>query len=82
MSYCRWSTNDFNCDLYCYFDNGEQVYVTAVARYNNNKKIGLSYDGEIFHDTTKEEFKKTLLILEKEGYNAPFNDIRKRLAKE
>lgn len=20
MSYCRWSTNDFDCDLYCYED--------------------------------------------------------------
>ena len=22
MSYCRWSTNDFQCDLYCYEDVG------------------------------------------------------------
>jgi hypothetical protein len=20
MSYCRWSSNDFQCDIYCYFD--------------------------------------------------------------
>lgn len=30
MSYCRWSTDDFQCDLYCYADcNGG--YTTHVA---------------------------------------------------
>ena len=30
MSYCRWSTNNFNCDLYCYADCGGG-YTTHVA---------------------------------------------------
>lgn len=32
MSYCRWSTDNFQCDLYCYESNGG--YQTHVA---NNK---------------------------------------------
>lgn len=29
MSYCRWSSMDFGCDLYCY--EGDQGYMTHVA---------------------------------------------------
>ena len=29
MSYCRWSTDDYQCDLYCYEDG--DGYVTHVA---------------------------------------------------
>lgn len=29
MSYCRWSTNDFQCDLYCY--ESDAGFVTHVA---------------------------------------------------
>ncbi len=36
MSYCRWSSDDFGCDLYCYEDvNGG--WTTHVAR---NRVIG------------------------------------------
>lgn len=28
MSYCRWSDNDFKCDLYCYYGGN---YITHVA---------------------------------------------------
>ena len=32
MSYCRWSTDDFQCDLYVYADvNGG--YTTHIAKY-------------------------------------------------
>ena len=31
MSYCRWSSDDFGCDLYCYQDH-DGHYVTHVAR--------------------------------------------------
>ncbi len=29
MSYCRWSSDNWKCDLYCYFDG--TYYVTHVA---------------------------------------------------
>lgn len=29
MSYCRWSSDDFGCDLYCY--ESESAFVTHVA---------------------------------------------------
>lgn len=29
MSYCRWSSNNFDCDLYCY--ESKQGWVTHVA---------------------------------------------------
>jgi hypothetical protein len=34
MSYCRWSSNDFSCDLYCYEGHG---YITHVA---SNRVVG------------------------------------------
>lgn len=34
MSYCRWSTDDFRCDLYIYdSDRGTEVHVTS-GRYD------------------------------------------------
>jgi len=30
MSYCRWSTDDFQCDLYC-FEHTSGYFVTYVA---------------------------------------------------
>lgn len=35
MSYCRWSSDDFGCDLYCY--GGASGYITHVA---NNRVVG------------------------------------------
>ena len=34
MSYCRWSTNDFQCDLYCYEDcsGGWTTHVAGLKR--------------------------------------------------
>ena len=41
MSYCRWSSNDWDCDLYCYQD-GSGGWTTWVAsnRVANVPKIG------------------------------------------
>ena len=36
MSYCRWSSDDFNCDLYCYAHCGGG-YTTHVA---SNRIVG------------------------------------------
>lgn len=36
MSYCRWSTDDFSCDLYCY-GNASGGWTTHVA---GNKPVG------------------------------------------
>lgn len=34
MSYCRWSSDNFNCDLYCYEDiNGGWTTHVAGSRY-------------------------------------------------
>ena len=57
MSYCRWSSDNFKCDLYCYgCDTG---YVTHVAR---NRIVG---DVPTIHtrallDGAREEFNKSL----------------------
>lgn len=34
MSYCRWSTDDFQCDIYCYesCDGGWNIHVAANRR--------------------------------------------------
>lgn len=36
MSYCRWSSDNFRCDLYC-FESMDDSYITYVAR---NRVLG------------------------------------------
>ncbi len=40
MSYCRWSSNDYQCDLYCYDDvmGGYTIHV-ASRRYKFKKPV-------------------------------------------
>ena len=39
MAYCRWSSEDYQCDLYCY--ESKEGYVTKVATYiGKNLKTG------------------------------------------
>ena len=57
MSYCRWSTDDFACDLYCYESAAE--YVTHVK------------SGATFIDGDLAGFKARLLSLRAEGYRFP-----------
>lgn len=33
MSYCRWSSDDFQCDIYCYEGHGGYVIHVATHRY-------------------------------------------------
>lgn len=40
MSYCRWSTNDFQCDLYCYYSVGD-FFATHVAANRIHWKVPL-----------------------------------------
>ena len=47
MSYCRWSTNDFQCDLYCY-EGCDDLYHTHVAGNRVHWKIELPPKEEIF----------------------------------
>lgn len=86
MSYCRWSTDDFTCDLYCY--ESSEGYVTHVASYKDSREkdsrepIGLAYDGQSFLDETPEDFLATLTMLKEAGYTFPFERIRERLRGE
>lgn len=44
MSYCRWSTDDFSCDLYCYrSEAGYETYV-ACKRYVFDEPLPLPID--------------------------------------
>ena len=45
MSYCRWSTDDFQCDLYCY--ESKDGYETHIAGSRLNWKIDLPPKVEI-----------------------------------
>lgn len=36
MSYCRWSSNNWDCDLYCY-QGADNIYITHVA---TNRIVG------------------------------------------
>lgn len=37
MSYCRWSSDNWRCDLYCY-ESGDNEYTTHVA---GRRRVGL-----------------------------------------
>ena len=37
MAYCRWSTNSYQCDLYCY--ESDQGYITNVASGRHDKLL-------------------------------------------
>lgn len=52
MSYCRWSTDDFGCDLYVYM-SGDDRYTIHVA---GNRVVGdiPKITVELFPDTVKE----------------------------
>ena len=45
MSYCRWSTNDFGCDLYVYAsgDNEYTIHVAGNRAVGNVPKITSDY---------------------------------------
>jgi len=55
MSFCRWSSMDFGCDLYCY--ESDQGYVTHVA---NSRVVGdvPKIDHSLFRENTEENFQK------------------------
>lgn len=55
MSFCRWSSMNFGCDLYCY--ESEQGYVTHVA---NQRIIGNvpEVDSSLFLNHTQENVEK------------------------
>ena len=65
MSYCRWSSDNWQCDLYCYL-HVDGYYVTHVA---GRKRIGeIPKVPDIFEVTPKEYFrayKKQMKALEK-----------------
>lgn len=58
MSFCRWSSMDFNCDLYCY--ESETCYVTHVAA---SRVVGdiPKVDSSLFLDNTEENLQKFLV---------------------
>ena len=62
MSYCRWSSDDFRCDVYCYEDVGGG-YVTHVA---SNRVVGdIPPSGDPRQDTFFEEHQKQMAFLDK-----------------
>lgn len=57
MSFCRWSSMDFSCDLYCY--EAETCYVTHVAM---SRVVGdiPKVDSSLFLENTEENFQEFL----------------------
>lgn len=53
MSYCRWSSDDFACDLYCYGSSqGYETHVATNRAVGEIPKVGPFPDG----DAPKEEW--------------------------
>jgi len=74
MSYCRWSSDNWQCDLYCYDDISGGI-TTHVAGYRcvkgRKRRIGLPHDGERFNDPDSKSFLRRLLYLRSLGYRFP-----------
>jgi len=102
MSYCRWSSDDFQCDIYCYAhcDGGYRIHVATnrvdplplppldenasteafvehhmkvmeLMKTAEHKRIGLSCDGETYHEQTARGAAEQLKRLKGIGYNVP-----------
>lgn len=59
MSYCRWSSDDFQCDIYCYYSVGDfyQIFVAGNRIVGDIPKL-LPYpskDGKIVDNTQDKE---------------------------
>jgi len=50
MSYCRWSTNNFRCDLYCYENTEEEFIIHVAGRRRVFKDQDLPYPNVDFWD--------------------------------
>lgn len=85
MSYCRWSSDDFDCDVYAYehCDGGWAVHV-AGSRYVTKPKepfdfnvapdlvpIGLAFDGQTFREPSLQAFRDRMTVLRGAGYRFP-----------
>lgn len=91
MSYCRWSSDGFTSDVYCY--ESDAGFVTHVANKRHDRRreigdhseipmheIGLAHDGATFVDAGPREMAETLRKLREEGYRVPeyvFGDLEK-----
>lgn len=83
MSYCRWSSDDFSCDLYCYANASTGGWTTLVANSRIGDRpreagvaprmtpIGLAFDGQTFQDPTLSEFRARIVGLREAGYRFP-----------
>lgn len=57
MSYCRWSSNNFECDIYAYESKfGYEIHIK---------------NGKSFHCETLNKFHRTMNDLRKKGFNIP-----------
>jgi len=63
MAYCRLSSHQPKCDLYCY--NSQDGFITHVGQ------AGLPHDGTGFTDPDLQSFKARLLELRAMGYSVP-----------
>jgi hypothetical protein len=74
MSYCRWSTNNFQCDAYVYESDDGWVLELAAKRYQDDGtivEIGLPYDGQSFLFSHPIECAIKLLEMKLVGYWIP-----------
>jgi len=74
MAYCRWSSDNFQSDVYVYEDiDGTWITHVAGSRIVGEvrEKITLPHAGETFSDAGPGEAAETLLRLRSLGYYVP-----------
>jgi len=71
MSYCRWSSDDWKSDIYCYFDCGGYYAIHVAGRRHVEELPPADHLFGVNLDEWFEAHKKQMAILE----NAHYEDI-------
>ncbi|MDD5277707.1 MAG: hypothetical protein PHR16_16695 [Methylovulum sp.] len=64
MSYCRWSSDNFKCDLYCYESASGFVTHVATRKYDYEGEMPPVFDDAWTPEQTVEAHKKRQEILD------------------
>ena len=84
MSYCRWSSNNYQCDVYVYeSDLGFQTYVAGNrVNWDTHDRVFIDHPeaGQSYTDTTPGQCADRLEKLKSEGFKVPqyaIDELRK-----
>lgn len=87
MSYCRWSSEDWKCDVYCYesTEGGYQVHVAARRVVGDVPKVDWSSPKAVYETYQKQmkfmdTVKREIIGLQHDGESFSFNTAKETAA--